>query len=153
MTTYTSVIRKATLEDTALILSFIKKMAEYEKQLDRVTCEEEDIEKHFFSDRPIAYAAFILDDNREVGFALYYLQFDSLRGQPSMFLHDLFIEEPYRRKGFGHKLMKFLRSEALQFGCEKISWQCFKWNFLAQNFYSKLNAEENTKARSFELCI
>lgn len=153
MKTSTSAIRKATENDTALILSFITKMAKYEKQFDQVTCQEEDLKKHFFSESPIAYAAFVLDNDVEVGFALYYLQFDSLRGMPSMFLHDLFIEEKFRRKGLGHKLMQFLRLEALQFGCGKISWQCYKWNYLAQNFYSKIKGKENTALKNYELCF
>lgn len=142
MVNCTSVIRKATLEDAPLILNFIKKIAQYEKQLDKVTCQIEDIKRHFFSEQPIAYAAFVLDECLEVGVGFYYLQFDSLRGKPSIFLHDLFIEEEFRKKGYGHKLMDFLKLEALHFGCEKISWQCYKWDILAQNFYSKIDLSD-----------
>lgn len=153
MTVIADVIRKASIEDAHLILKFIKKMAIYERQVEKVTCQEVDIRKHFFSDKPLAYAAFVMDGGEEIGFALYYLQFDSMSGQRAMFLHDLYIEAPFRRKGFGHKLMKFLKVEAINFGCNRISWQCYKWNFLAQSFYAKFEAKEETDKTNFVMSL
>ena len=61
--------RYAKRGDTALILSFIRKLAEYEKMQDEVVADEKTLEEWLF-DRQRAEVIFVLEQGREVGFAL-----------------------------------------------------------------------------------
>ncbi|MDW7668423.1 MAG: GNAT family N-acetyltransferase, partial [Bacillota bacterium] len=63
--------RYAKEEDTALILHFIKELADYEKLLDEVVATEELLRKWIF-EKEKAEVIFAMDDNKEVGFALFF---------------------------------------------------------------------------------
>ena len=62
--------RNAGEDDISLILEFIKKLADYEGRLDEVTATEEDLSRWIF-DEGIAEVIFVLEDGKEVGFALF----------------------------------------------------------------------------------
>lgn len=61
-------------KDTALILQFIKELAEYEKMLDEVVADERTLEEWIF-DKQRAEVIFALEDGIEVGFALFFIIF------------------------------------------------------------------------------
>ena len=69
--------REASREDVGLILTFIKKLADYEHRLDEVIATEEDLEKWIF-DKEHANVIFALEDGKEIGFALYFLSFSHI---------------------------------------------------------------------------
>ena len=75
--------RSAVREDTSLILSFIRSLAEYERMADQVVATEDRLEQELF-DRRSAEVLFALEDGKEVGFALYFFNF-------STFLRFIFI--------------------------------------------------------------
>lgn len=66
--------RYARREDTALILRFIRELAEYEGLLDEVVADETTLEEWIF-DRQKAEVIFALEDAREAGFALFFTIF------------------------------------------------------------------------------
>ena len=59
--------RTAERKDTALILQFIKELADYEKMLDEVVADEATLETWIF-DKQKAEVIFALEDGKEVGF-------------------------------------------------------------------------------------
>ena len=61
--------RFAERRDTALILQFIRELADYEKMLDQVEATEELLEEWIFEKRK-AEVIFVLEDGTEAGFAL-----------------------------------------------------------------------------------
>ena len=67
-------VRKATANDVALILKFIKKLAEYENMLDLVVADESLLKEWIF-DKNKAEVLFATKDGVEVGFALYFHNF------------------------------------------------------------------------------
>ena len=42
-----------------------------------------------------------MEDNKEVGFALYFYNFSTFKGKAGLYLEDIFILEEYRHKGYG----------------------------------------------------
>ena len=68
--------RCAKREDTALILQFIRQLAEYERMLDEVVADEQTLEEWIF-DRQKAEVIFVLEDGAEVGFALFFHNFST----------------------------------------------------------------------------
>ena len=97
--------RNAGEDDISLILEFIKKLADYEGRLDEVTATEEDLSRWIF-DEGIAEVIFVLEDGKEVGFALFYKAFSTYIAKINIHLEDMFVEPAYRGKGYGKGLMK-----------------------------------------------
>ena len=67
-------IRKAQENDVALILDFIKGIADYEKLLHEVKATPELLKEWIF-ERKAAEVAFVMDKGKEVGFVLYFHNF------------------------------------------------------------------------------
>ena len=64
-------IREAVKGDANLIFEFINKLAKYEKMEDDVTGNADLINKWVFEEK-LAKVIFVVENNKEVGFALYF---------------------------------------------------------------------------------
>lgn len=132
--------RYAERKDTALILQFIKELADYEKMLDEVVADEQTLEEWIF-DKQKAEVIFALDNNREVGFALFFHNFSTFLGRAGIYLEDLYVKPEYRGKGYGKALLKKLAAIAVERGCGRVEWWCLDWNRPSIDFYLSLGAE------------
>ncbi|MBR6736375.1 MAG: GNAT family N-acetyltransferase, partial [Oscillospiraceae bacterium] len=99
--------RFANETDTALILKFIRELAEYEKMLDEVVATEELLKEWIF-EKGRAEVIFALEGGKEVGFALFFHNFSTFLGRAGIYLEDLYVRPEYRKKGFGKALLKKL---------------------------------------------
>ncbi len=134
-------IRQAKKEDAALILDFIKALAEYENLSGMVSASVEDIERNLFSDKPVAEVILGEYNGKAVGFALYFYNFSTFLGKPGIYLEDLFVLEPMRGKGFGKALLSCLAKLAVDKGCGRLEWCVLDWNTPSIDFYKSLGAE------------
>lgn len=132
--------RYAKRTDSALILRFIKALAEYEKMLDEVIADESTIEEWIF-DKQKAEVIFAIADGREVGFALFFHNFSTFLGRAGIYLEDLFVFPEYRGKGYGKALLKRLAAIAVERKCGRLEWWCLDWNQPSIDFYLSLGAE------------
>ncbi len=132
--------RYATETDAALILDFIKGLAEYEKMLDEVIATE-DLLKEWIFEKKKAEVIFALEDGVEVGFALFFHNFSTFLGRAGIYLEDLFVKPEYRGKGYGKGLLKKLAQIAVERGCGRLEWWCLDWNKPSIDFYLSLGAE------------
>ena len=94
--------RFAERKDTALILQFIKDLAEYEKMADQVVATSAMLEEGIF-EKKRAEVLFVMEDGREVGFALFFHNFSTFLGRAGLYLEDLFVLPEYRGKGYGKR--------------------------------------------------
>ncbi len=131
--------RNAQPSDTALILSFIKALAEYEKMLDQVKATEELLHEWLFEKR-IAEVIFALKNGKEIGFALYFHNFSTFLGKAGIYLEDVFVLPEYRGKGCGKEIFRYLAKLAVERGCGRLEWQCLNWNKPSIDFYLSLMA-------------
>lgn len=131
--------RKATIEDSKLILHFIKEIATYEKMQSDVKNTEEEIKEKLFN-KHYADVIFLMKDNKEIGYALYFFTYSTFTGKPSLYLEDLFIYPEYRKNGYGKKTFKHLIKIALDNDCERMEWCCLNWNKPSIEFYLNLKA-------------
>ena len=132
--------RFAQREDTALILRFIRDLADYEEMLDQVEATPVMLEEWLF-DRHAAEVLFALSEGREVGFALFSRNFSTFVGRGGIYLEDLFVLPEYRGKGFGKGLLSELCRMATEQGCGRVEWWCLDRNTPAVDFYRSLGAE------------
>ncbi len=136
----TTAFRFAAREDTALILSFIRQLADYEHMLDQVVADEETLEKWLF-DKEKAEVIFALEEGTEVGFALFFHNFSTFLGRAGIYLEDLFVLPEYRGRGHGKALICELARIAKERGCGRLEWWCLDWNKPSIDFYLSLGAE------------
>lgn len=132
--------RYAQESDTALILEFIKALADYEKMSNDVVATEELLKEWLFMQKK-AEVIFALADGKEVGFALFFHNFSTFLGRGGIYLEDLFVKPEYRGKGIGKAIFKKLGAIARERGCGRLEWWCLDWNQPSIDFYRSMGAE------------
>ena len=143
-------IRLAKENDIDLIIFFINKIAEYEKMSNEVILDKDTLYDYLFN-KKIAKCKFILEDNKEVGFALYYYNFSTFKGRAGLYLEDIFILEEYRNKGYGKSLFLDLVKEAKDNNFGRMEWTCLNWNEPSIKFYKSLGAISLDEWRTYRL--
>lgn len=144
------VIRKARVEDAALILDFIKALAIYEHLEHAVTATIEGIQSSIFGRNEAEVIIGELKGN-PVCFALFYSNYSTFLGKSNLFLEDLFVLEAYRGLGFGKAMFTYIAQLAVERGCERLDWMCLDWNTPAINFYNSLGATHKKEWTLFRL--
>ena len=132
--------RYATEQDSALILDFIKQLAEYEKMSKQVVATEELLKEWIFKKKR-AEVIFAMEKGREIGFALFFHNFSTFLGRAGIYLEDLFVIPEYRGRGHGKALIRELARITVERGCGRLEWCCLDWNKPSIDFYLSLNAE------------
>lgn len=132
-------MRYAEEKDAALILEFIRALAEYEKMSDEVVATEELLQEWIFEKKK-AEVIFAVEDGVEVGFALFFHNFSTFVGRAGLYLEDVFVKVEHRGKGYGKALLKELARIAVERGCGRMEWVCLNWNQPSIDFYRSLGA-------------
>lgn len=132
--------RFAAEKDCRLILKFIRSLAKYEKMEDEVVATEALLRKWLFEKKK-AEVLFVMDGEKEVGFALFFHNFSTFLGRAGIYLEDLYVRPAYRGKGYGKALLKELAHIAVTRGCGRLEWACLNWNQPSIDFYKSLGAE------------
>ncbi len=132
--------RFAEEKDAALILRFIKELADYEQMLNEVVATE-DLLREWIFEKQKAEVIFALEDGKEVGFALFFHNFSTFLGRAGIYLEDLYVRPEHRGKGHGKALLKKLAQIAVERGCGRLEWWCLDWNKPSIDFYISMGAE------------
>ncbi len=135
-------IEPATPDDVALILRFIKGLAEYEGLADEVVATEEDLGKFLFGAQPAAEAVIAYDGAEPVGFAVFCQHYSTYLGRPTLYLEDIFVLPEWRGSGVGRELMVYGGGLAKARGYPRMSWSVLDWNESAIGFYKNLGAQQ-----------
>jgi GNAT superfamily N-acetyltransferase len=126
--------------DIPLVLSFIRKLAEYEKLSDQVVATEELLREGLFGQRRVAEVVLAYLADEPAGFALYFHNFSTFVGRPGIYLEDLFVEPAHRGSGVGKALLAYVAKVAVERGCGRFEWAVLDWNTPAIDFYKSLDA-------------
>jgi len=133
-------IASATGRDLPLILSFIRKLAEYEKLSHMVVATEDLLRDALFGPSPVAEVIIAYWNDQPVGFALFFHNFSTFLGRRGIYLEDLFVDPPYRGKGIGKSLLIHLAKIAKERNCGRFDWAVLDWNKPSIDFYKSLGA-------------
>ncbi|MBS7525907.1 GNAT family N-acetyltransferase [Fusibacter paucivorans] len=131
--------RKATRDDVALILYFIKELAAYEHLLDAVEATEAGLEQSLF-DQEAAEVIFVEYNEEAVGFALFFQNYSTFVGGAGIYLEDLYVLDAYRGKGLGKMLLQQVAKIAVARHCGRFEWACLNWNEPSIAFYKHMGA-------------
>lgn len=151
MSTSNFKIRPATAADVPVILELICALATYERAPDEVTATEAQLNEVLFGPKPAAEVLLALENERAVGFAVFFHNFSTWLGKPGLYLEDLFVRPEDRGKGYGRALLVQLARIARDRRCGRMEWAVLDWNEPAINFYRKLGAKPMDEWTVFRL--
>ncbi|MCQ6963146.1 GNAT family N-acetyltransferase [Methanolobus chelungpuianus] len=143
-------IRPATEKDAALIMRFVRALADFENLGGHVVSTEDAIWKCLFGERPYAEAVIADLGEDPAGFAIFFHNFSSFLGRPGLYIEDLFVYPRFRSKGVGKALMRHCARVAADRGCFRMEWSALDWN-PARRFYERLGAEAHTEWMIYRL--
>jgi len=144
-------IREATIEDSALILKFVKELAEFERAASEVTATVEDIQRSIFGADSTVHALICSIDEMPIGFAVYFYNYSTWKGKNGLFLEDIYIQPKYRSKGAGKMLLKHLAKIAVLKDCGRFEWSVLNWNKSTIKFYESIGAKPQNEWISYRL--
>lgn len=133
-------IRPAWPGEAALVLSFIRDLADFEKLADAATASEEQIDRALFGPMPRAFCDIAEWEGEPAGFALWFYNFSTFRGQHGIYLEDLFVKPSFRGKGIGKALLGHLAHRCVEEGLGRLEWWVLDWNAPAIDVYKSLGA-------------
>ena len=131
-------IRKGTVEDVPLILSFIREMAAFENL--PIYTTEEGLKEVLYGDHPAAQVILVYIGDTPVAYANYFFTFSSMVGKRGIWLDDIYVCPAYRGKKIGRAIMAYVAQIAVDHDCGRFEWSVLDWNENAIQFYKKLGA-------------
>ncbi len=134
-------VRIAGPHDAETIAVLVRELAIYEKLEQHAKATAEDFQRHLFGPRPAAEAAIAEVGGKAVGFALWFSTFSTFRGQPGLYLEDIFVRPEFRGRGIGKALLATVAARAVERGYERLEWSVLNWNHPAIGFYKSLGAQ------------
>jgi GNAT superfamily N-acetyltransferase len=137
-------IRPATPADTALIVQFIRELADYEKLLHEVEATEDDLRRDLFGENPRCFCDIAEHDGTPVGFALWFYNYSTFKGRAGIYLEDLFVRPEARGLGAGKALLRRLAQRCVEADLGRLNWAVLDWNAPSIAFYDSLGADAMT---------
>jgi GNAT superfamily N-acetyltransferase len=135
-------IRAARAEDAALILAFVRELAEFEREPHSVKLNAADLVRDGFpADGGTSWYECLIaeEDGEPAGMALFFPVYSTWRGR-ALHLEDLFVRPPFRGRGVGKALLTRVAALAVERRCALMFWHVLEWNEPAIAFYQSLGA-------------
>ncbi len=133
-------IRPAQPVDTELVFALIRELAEYESLQHELAAKPEDIAAALFAPEPRVYCDIAEWDGEPAGFAVWFLIFSTFSGRYGLYLEDVFVRMPFRRKGIGTALLKRLAQHCVDKEYARFEWAVLDWNAASIAFYESIGA-------------
>ena len=134
-------IRPCRPDDAETLVAMIRELAVYEKLEEFARATPDALRTHLFGPRPSAEAIMADLNGSPVGFALFFSTFSTFRGEPGLYLEDIFVREAHRNHGIGKALLATVARVAIERGCGRLEWSVLDWNTPSIGFYRSLGAE------------
>jgi GNAT superfamily N-acetyltransferase len=143
-------IRPIAIDEIPAVIALMRDFAEFEKLSDWFKITEDKLKDVLFGDAQFVESLAAVDDEKLIGYALFFPCFASFRGQRSLYLEDLFITPEYRGHNVGELMLREIARIGKTRGFERIDFQVIDWNEHAMRFYRRLGAEPGDGVRYFK---
>ncbi len=130
-------IRPATEADVPALIAMIRELAEFEHLSDQVVITEDDLADALFGPDAVVHDSVVdLGGGALAAHALWFRTFSTFLGKTGIWLEDLYVREPHRRRGHARALLHDLRGQTEG----RVEWEVLEWNEPAIDFYQRLGA-------------
>jgi GNAT superfamily N-acetyltransferase len=133
-------IRPARPEDCERLHELVLALATYERLAHLVVGSVEQLRAELFCEQPVIEAALVWEEDRAVGFALWFHSYSTFLARRGLWLEDLFVIPEARGKGYGKALLKHCAKLAVERGCGRFEWSVLDWNEPSIQFYQAAGA-------------
>jgi GNAT superfamily N-acetyltransferase len=102
----------------------------------------ENLRHALFGEQPLLEALIMKVGGEPAGFCTFHTSFSTFRGQPGLFLEDLFLLDRFRKLGLGKQLMAELALLAKKRGCYRLVWHVPAKDEYLHQFYLDLGGQK-----------
>jgi GNAT superfamily N-acetyltransferase len=134
-------IAPVTPAEVPTLLELIRELARFEKLEHEVEATAESLNRSLFGPQPAAGALFARCDGEVAGYAIYFFTFSSFIGCPGIWLEDVYVRPPFRKRGLGRGLIEAVARIGMERNCGRFEWTALNWNQRALDFYRSLGAQ------------
>jgi len=133
-------ITPVTPAEIPTLLELIRELARFEKLEHEVEATPELLHQALFGQPPVAGALLARSDGAVAGYAIYYFTFSSFVGRAGIWLEDVYVRPPFRKRGLGRALIEAVARVGVGRGCGRFEWTALDWNERALEIYRGLGA-------------
>jgi GNAT superfamily N-acetyltransferase len=134
------IIRPCVEADAPTLVNLVRALAVYEKLESSAVATADDFRRHLFGPDRAAEAIVAELAGEAVGFALFFTTFTTFRGQPGIYLEDVFVTPEHRGRGIGKSLLATVARRAVERNRGRLEWSVLDWNSPAIAFYRAVGA-------------
>ena len=143
-------IRSARRADAATIHALTQALAADMDSLQQVTSKPEDFANYGFGDTRRFWALLAERDGHAVGLCVYFRTFSSWRGQPGIYVQDLYVSPDVRGANIGQRLLAEAARRGAADGATHVRLCVDHRNTAAQGFYAATGLHWRDDERVFE---
>jgi GNAT superfamily N-acetyltransferase len=133
-------IRAASERDIPVIHDMINALADYLRLSHEAVVSEVDLRDALFGRNPRAEVVLAYVGEEAAGFALFYGNYSTFRGQCGIHLEDLFVYPQWRGFGIGRQLLVHLAELTIERGCRRLEWWVHAEDERVMRFYEAIGA-------------
>ena len=134
-------ITPAARADAPAIHALVRELAVYEKLEHLMVSTPAYFERELFDKGAVIECIVAKEDERAVGFALFFHNFSTFLGRKGLYLEDLYIKPECRGRGYGKALLVHLAKLAVERNCGRFEWSVLDWNTPSIEFYEAMGAK------------
>ena len=143
-------IRSAAEGDVPEIIRMMRDFARFEELEQHFEAAAEHLHDALFGPQAFVETLIAEQDGRCAGYALFYPNYASFRGQKGYYLEDLYVAPEFRGRHLGEEFLREIARRGSLRGFRRIDFQVLEWNTPAIGFYEKLGADRDNTERHFK---
>lgn len=137
----TVTIREARADDAHLLHEALLALARHTGEEHKIESSPQDLLEYGFGPHP-AFEALIAEvDGRFAGMCLSFPSFSTWRGKPGIYVQDLYVDDAFRGRRIGERLLQAAASRGYARGARHLRLSVDRANVSAQAFYERVGIQ------------
>lgn len=137
-------------ENLDTLIDLIKEFSLHENMQNEIKCDKKKLYHSIFETK-IAKAFLLKENDKNIGYMIYFYTFSSFLGSNGIHLEDIYLKEKYRNKGYGKQVFNFLAEICQKENLQRIEWFCLNNNKKGIKFYESLSSIHLDQWRIYRL--